>query len=116
MTTDVAAICAGKKRYRTPTAKPGEVKIVYGRASHYDQPDLCAVWGGKGAAKPDARMVMHALTEPRSEYCIKTMKRVPAPSLIEELEARGYDITTLRFTIQLRAALQQNDEGEGWDG
>jgi hypothetical protein len=89
-----------KRRWRTPTAKPGEVKIVYGRASRYDKPDICAAWGADGAAKSDARAVMHALTEKRLGYAFPSMAVEQHPSLIEELEARGYDITTLRFTIQ----------------
>ena len=92
-----------KKRYRTPTAKPGELKIVYGRASRYDEPDICAVWGGGGADKPDARTVMHALTERRMVPAFPSLKYEERPSLIEELEARGYDITTLRLSIQRKA-------------
>lgn len=92
------------RRWRTPTAKPGEVKIVYGRADRYDAPDICAVWGGGGADKSDARTVMHALTERRMVPTFPSLKYEARPSLIEELEARGYDITTLRFTIQRKAA------------
>lgn len=88
------------KRWRVPVAKAGEVKIAYGRAGQHDAPDLCAAWGGSGADKSDARTVMHALTERRMAIGFPSMGYEERPSLIEELEARGYDITTLRFTIQ----------------
>jgi hypothetical protein len=91
------------RRYRSPTAKPGEIKIAYGKANRYDAPDLCAAWGGAGASKPDARTVMHALTEKRVARAFPSMEYEERPSLVEELEARGYDIETLRFTIQLKA-------------
>lgn len=103
------------KRWAVPTAKPGEVKIVYGRESRYDTPDLCAAWGGAGADKPDARTVMHALTERRMAPAFPSMDYEERPSLIEELEARGYDITTLRFSVSKRrdrdACLAENTEG-----
>jgi|GEM_PF-1849238 len=89
-----------KRRWRAPTAKPGEVKIVYGRTSRYDDPDICVAWGAGGADKSDARMVMHALTEKRLGYTFPSLAVEQRPSLVGELEARGYDITTLRFTIQ----------------
>lgn len=87
------------KRWRAPIAKPGEVKIAYGRPSPHDEPDLCCAWGGKGADKPDARTVMHALTERRMVRGFPSLEYEERPSLIEELEARGYDITTLKLTV-----------------
>src|SRR3546814_15775969 len=74
--------------------------IGYGRADKYDEPDLCAAWGGSGADKSDARMMMHALTEKRMGYAFPSMEVEQRPSLTEELEARGYDITTLRFSVE----------------
>lgn len=97
------------RRYRTPTAKPGEVRIAYGKADRHSEPDICAAWGGQGADKSDARMVMHAMTEKRMGYTFPTMETEQRPSLIEELEARGYDIATLRFSIMRKPA----QEGEG---
>ncbi|CAM3285473.1 Transposase [Sphingomonas zeae] len=88
------------KRFRIPIAKPGEVKIAYGRPSRHDDPDICAAWGGKGADKSDARTFMHAFTERRMAPAFPSLNYEERPSLVEELEARGYDITTLRFTIQ----------------
>ncbi|MBB4857000.1 hypothetical protein HNO88_000297 [Novosphingobium chloroacetimidivorans] len=101
------------KRYRTPAAKPGEVKIVYGKADRYDAPDLCAVWGGQGADKCDARMVMTAMTEKRRGYSLTKMAAEERPSLVEELEARGYDITTLKFSIQRKPTPNESSPHHG---
>ncbi len=92
------------RRYRTPTAKPGEIKIAYGKPDRHDAPDICAAWGGEGADKSDARMVMHAMTEKRAGYAFPSMHVEERASLIDELEARGYDITTLHFSIKRKAA------------
>lgn len=89
-----------EKRYRTPTAKPGEVKIVYGKADRYSAPDLCVAWGDGTDMKCTGRLIMNAIDQkvlvpkfpgPGHEY---------RPSLLEELETRGFDITTLRISIR----------------
>lgn len=90
------------KRWRAPVAKPGELKIVYGRADRYNEPDICVAWGANGADKSDARTALHALTEKRMGYAFPSMTIEERPSLIEELAARGYDITTLRFSIRMK--------------
>ena len=43
---------------------------------------------------------MHALTERRMVPVFPSLKYEERPSLIEELEARGYDITTLRLSVR----------------
>lgn len=88
------------KRYRTPTAKRGELKAAYGRVDRHNNPSLVYIWGGGGAQSPDARILASAFEDKRHGYSFPTMKPEERPSLVEELEARGYDITTLRFTIQ----------------
>lgn len=79
------------KRIRVPTAKPGELKACYGRAERGDTPDLCYVWGGGGAESADGRVLSQAL---------EGAEVFDGKNLRQELEARGYDLTTLRFTIQ----------------
>ena len=53
---------AAKKRYRALTAKPGELKLGWGREDRHDSVGIMAAWG---------------------EGC-----------------ARGYDLSTLKFSIQ----------------
>ena len=53
-------------------------------------------WDGNGASKNDAALIMFALCD----QPLYTRAGKNDPSLVNELEARGYDITTLRFSIR----------------
>lgn len=88
------------RRWRSPTAKPGEIKIAYGKVDRYSSPDLCVAWGEGTDMKCTARLIMDALNQKPMGYKFPTMEIEYHPSLIEELEARGFDITTLRITVQ----------------
>lgn len=74
-----------------PVARPGEVKIQYGKVAN----DLMMCWGD-GTAKADAALLICALTSPQHQPFDNTWE----PSLVDELKARGYDITTLRISIE----------------
>lgn len=81
-----------RKRYRIVKAKPGELKAAFGRDGTRDNtPGIQYAWGGGGAQKPDARILSNALEDARV---------FGGRPLVQELEARGYDITTLKFSIQ----------------
>lgn len=86
----------GRRRWRTPEAKPGQLLARYGRADRYSRPSIVYAWGAGGAAKPDSRILCAALEE---------IAVCDGRSLADELERRGYDLTTLRFSIQRKAAL-----------
>ena len=92
------------KRWRTPVAKPGEIKIVYGKADRYSAPDLCVAWGSGTDMKCTGRLIMNALTEKTLHAKFPGPGHEYRPSLVDELEARGFDITTLRLTIQRKEA------------
>lgn len=82
------------KRYRTPVAKDGGLLVKYGQ-EHGDK-DLFYCWpNNECGMKRDSRLVMMAF-EQRDIY--------EGKSLREELESRGYDITTLKFSIQKKKA------------
>lgn len=92
------------KRYRTPQQKPGLLRIYYGRVDG-NRPDVCYQWGAGGANKCDASLLHHVIGSPRLEACYGTdrEKHGPykfGPSLLEELEKRGYDLSTLKFSIE----------------
>lgn len=81
------------KRYRRVEAKPRQLVAAFGRGEDASL-DLQYAWGGKGAQSPDARCLSNAL------------EGVPihgGKCLREVLEERGYDITTLKFSIELKA-------------
>lgn len=76
------------KRYRAPTAKPGELKAAFGRVD--GALDIGYAWGGAGAHSPDARILSRTLEDtPIFE----------GRTLVQELEHRGYDLKTLKFSI-----------------
>lgn len=77
------------KRFRTPVAKEGQLLVKYGQ-EHGDR-DLFYCWPDNdcGMAR-DSRLIMTALE--RNDV-------FEGNSLRKELEKRGYDITTLKFSI-----------------
>ena len=78
------------KRFRLPSAKPGELKVAFGKEPHYN-PDLFYCHGGDGATSQDGQM-LGLFFERTDGLWDRTLRK--------ELEARGYDITTLKFTIK----------------
>ena len=81
------------KRVPVPTAKAGQLVARWGRPSRGEAPDLVYAWGGAGADKSDSRCLMNALEDAPTSS---------GRGLRSELESRGYDISTLRFSISLR--------------
>jgi hypothetical protein len=81
------------KRIPVPKAKLGQLVARWGRPSTNESPDVVYAWGGSGADKSDGRCLMNALeSAPTSS----------GRGLLSELESRGYDLSTLRFSISLK--------------
>lgn len=104
-----------KKRYRRKHAKPGQLLIYYGKLPH-DDPDVVFAWGEAGANRYDASFLTFALSGKRQRvvYGEDRVKNggwpvVFDPSVIEELEARGYDITTIQFSIMKKEVPHGSD-------
>lgn len=76
-------------------AKPGECKITWGRLDRHGAPSLLYIHGAAGASKADARMLSHIFEGAKSE---------DGRTLAQDLEYRGYDLSTLKFSIQQRPA------------
>jgi hypothetical protein len=96
------------KRWRSVRALPGQLVARYGKPS-YDSPSILYAWGGAGAAKSDGHFLSNVFEGERYvpvpiSDIISGKSRlgdfVSAPSLLAELEARGYDLTTLIFKIE----------------
>jgi hypothetical protein len=84
------------KRYRKPQAKPGELKISWASHERGDPPCLVYSWGdGISRGKSDGAVL---------SYFFETHQWPEKRTLAAELDARGYDLTTLRFSIQKKAA------------
>lgn len=84
------------KRYRQIKAKRGELKMQFGKVPH-EAPDMCTAWGEE-CSRRDASLLFHHFGSDRPPTLFD--KGVWQPSLLKELEKRGYDLKTLKFSIQ----------------
>jgi len=89
------------RRYRRPKVSTGQIKLQKGK--HEGDVGML-VYFGDSIPRCDRVLMMNALCSERPNY-----KNELQPSLIDELEARGYDIDTLRFSIEKNN--QTNKEG-----
>jgi hypothetical protein len=95
------------KRWRTPKAKPGELVARWGTVE--GSTDICYAWGD-GINKSDSHLLHSVLSTPRTRLnwdaefpASRFNATVDEPSLLAELEARGYDLTTLRFSVRKKS-------------
>jgi len=100
------------KRFRRPKLKDGELRVYWGKLPH-DSPDVIYSWQGDRSMRRDSALLHHYFGSQHPDPFTKPIFSKMNPSLIEELEMRGYDITTLRFSIQKKAASvdQPTDKG-----
>jgi hypothetical protein len=75
----------------TPKANHGELIARWGRADRFAEPSIVYAWGGGGAEKADCRILSNSLEGEIGNY---------ADGLAMELDRRGYDLTTLKFSIK----------------
>jgi hypothetical protein len=81
------------KRYRSPRPTDNQLRAQWGKLPHED-PDLLYVWGA-GTHPADSRLLDYMLSGKR----YRPLEKEWGNSFLEELEERGYDITTLKFSI-----------------
>ena len=94
------------KRLRRPNIKDGELKVYWGRMPH-DEPDIIIEYRGDRGMKRDSNLLFNALTSKNVDPFAKPLFSKMNPSLVEELEARGYDITTLKFSIRKKEPVSE---------
>jgi hypothetical protein len=95
------------KRFRTPKIKEGELKIYWGKL-RYDSPDILYAWRGDHSMKRDSRMLSCYLGSQQVDPFAVPLWSKMNPSVFEELELRGYDLTTLKFSIMKK--VQPNEQ------
>lgn len=88
------------KRLRAPKMRDGELRVYWGKPSRHDNPDLVLAWQGDPLMKRDTNLLYYHLSCQRPDPKAQPLYSKMLPSLIEELQARDYDITTLKFSIQ----------------
>jgi len=85
-------------------AKPGQLIAYYGKAEKWAAPDICTSFESP-AQSGDSKLLLFALTDAPTTYVgaggqMQKEGRWPHQGLLKELEARGYDLETLKFSIQ----------------
>lgn len=79
-----------KKRYRSPKVKPNS--LIFQRGKIKDEIDMCIFWNNIDGC--DRSLIMYYLATENINYRGGKIK-----SLLQELEERGYDLDTLKFSI-----------------
>lgn len=88
------------KRYRKAALREGELAVRYGKDDD-GEIDVCFI-RGPGVSKSDGRLLHWYLACDRVEEFPELGGPKRRPSLIDELKSRGYDIETIKFSIQKR--------------
>jgi hypothetical protein len=91
------------KRLRAPKMEDGELKIYWGREPH-GNPDIMFAWQGDRSMKRDTRLLHYMMASQHPDPFVKPLFSKMKPSLFEELDARGYDLSTLKFSIKKKTA------------
>lgn len=87
------------KRATRRKAKPGELCMFYGRLPGY-APDVIYAWGD-GTSRRDSHLLNCVIGSERPGLFPNDPFE---KSLLDELTDRGYDITTLKFSIMKKVA------------
>jgi hypothetical protein len=91
------------KRLRKPKLKDGELRMYWGRLPH-DCPDVIYAWQGESSMRRDSALLHYLMGSERPDPNASPLYSKMLPSLLKDLESRGYDLTTLRFSIMKKAA------------
>ena len=86
------SVAIKKKRVYLPPAKPGELKVGWGRLDWHSNPSLVYDAGGDGAPARHCRILMDVFEGKNQHH-----------NLTSILTERGYDLTTLKFSIFQKA-------------
>lgn len=86
---------------RRPPYRDGELALYYGPVERGDSDDV-VVQGGLGVDKRDRAFLIYAMHGSRWKGPLYPGEQ--EHSILHELESRGYDLSTLRFSIQKKQA------------
>lgn len=78
------------------------MRIYWGKLPG-ENPGVLYAWQGNVSMKRDSKLLSHYFETRWPDLFAKPLFSKMEPSLLEELEARGYDITTLKFSINKKA-------------
>ena len=101
------SVVVKKRRYVRRNPKPGQLIAYYGKLKD-EKPDVVVAWGGEGADKRHGNLLFYILGSERLELVhgdeAKALGRdwKFGKSAIRMLEEAGYDLSTLRFSIEMK--------------
>ena len=88
-----------KKRLRRPKVHEGELVMYWGREYPRAHPEIMYAYSDR-SMKEDVRFIIYALNARRPDpYADPSLGKL-LPSFFQELYNRGYDLTTIRFSIK----------------
>ena len=96
-----------RSKYGMPRAKYGQIKVKYGY-SQYNGEDYFMCYGGHLGGRRDVRLLMNALND--RQY--NRLDDKYEPSLIDQLESRGYDTRTLTISVEKHSDQLKGDDDE----
>lgn len=88
------------RRFRKPKLKEGELRLCWGKIDKNSTPEMCCYWQGDRSMKRDVNYLFYELGSEKPDVLKTPLFSVMKPSFFAELENRGYDLTTLKFSIQ----------------
>ena len=101
-----------KRRPNILKAKPGELRARWARPDEHNRPDVTYAWG-QGVNHCDGSLLATVLGTPRARLNLEAPLGSPRylwtaydDSLLKELEKRGYDLTTIQFSIMKKEPVQ----------
>jgi len=85
------------KQFRPPKAKDGELRLQYGKLERKDPDDIIVFWGdGAGHNGADSALLFQVFCNER----YRPGSMISEQPLVKLLEERGYDLSTLKFSIK----------------
>ena len=87
------------KRLRKPKLKDGELVAYWGRFGRGEPPEIGYAWTDGRWGKRDANLLHSVFACRQPNLFAYPLFSKMEKSFIEELDARGYDLTTLKFSI-----------------
>ena len=95
------------KRYRRRNAKPNQLLAYYSKLPH-SNPDICFAWGGESAGRRHGAMLHYIFGRKHIDLLFGEERKKEGrewkfgKSFLEVLEENGCDLTTLKFSIEVK--------------
>lgn len=83
---------------------PGVLSMYWGRADRHDMTPDVVYNHGPGCDRADMRLLNSVMGNPRPHLSFPDGQKIEyEKSLLDELVERGYDLTTLKFSIRKKS-------------